>query len=44
MGMTFQEGLKKNAVDSSSLEKYSLFLGGLNVTRDALAQYDPLRT
>ena len=40
--MTFQSGIhdfsRNNIVD------YALFLGGLNVTRDALQQYDPLRT
>lgn len=44
MALTFQSGLKSSAVSNTNLEKYSLFLGGLNVTRDALAQYDPLRT
>lgn len=39
--LTFQSGLRQHDTDIS---KYALFLGGLNVTHDALEQYDPLRT
>lgn len=38
---TVQNGIK-NA--STNLQNYSLFLGGLNVRHDALAQYTPLKT
>lgn len=34
-------GLKENTTD---LEKYALFMGGTNVTHDALMAYDPLKT
>lgn len=30
--------------ENDKLEKYALFLGGLNVTHEVLANYDPLRT
>lgn len=40
--LTFQTGIHEHT--SSNLTKYALFLGGLNVTRNALEQYDPLRT
>ena len=33
-----------NSDYSSSLTNYALFLGGTNVTHDALLQYDPLKT
>lgn len=39
---TFQTGA--NQYTDNKILDYSLFLGGLNVTRDALQQYDPLRT
>ena len=39
---TFQTGA--NQYTDNGILDYSLFLGGLNVTRDALQQYDPLRT
>lgn len=41
MANTFQTNIKEYSGDMS---KYSLFLGGLNVTRDSLTQYDPLRS
>ncbi len=41
MANTFQTNIKEHSGDMS---KYSLFLGGLNVTRDSLIQYDPLRS
>jgi len=31
-------------MESDKLQKYALFTGGLNVTHEALKQYDPLRT
>lgn len=40
--ITYQTGIKQHNFDN--LDKYALFLGGLNVTHDALEQYDPLRT
>lgn len=40
--LTFQTGIHQH--DSTNLTDYALFLGGLNVTRGALEQYDPLRT
>ena len=40
--LTFQSGAHQS--DKAELSKYALFLGGLNVTRGALEQYDPLRT
>lgn len=30
--------------DASNIQKYSLFLGGLDTTHESLKQYDPLRT
>lgn len=42
MAKTFQTGA--NQYTDNGILDYSLFLGGLNVTRDALQQYDPLRT
>lgn len=33
-----------NQHESSALENYALFVGGLNVTHEVLANYDPLRT
>ena len=39
---TIQNNIKKN--DSSNLKNYALFLGGLDVTRDVLKQYDPFKT
>ena len=42
MANTFQTGA--NTFTNKEIIDYSLFLGGLNVTRDALKQYDPLRT
>jgi hypothetical protein len=39
---TFQTNIKQH--DQGNLTDYALFLGGLNVTRDSLIQYDPLRT
>lgn len=38
---TLQSNIKNSNRD---MTRYSLFLGGLNVTSKALAQYDPLRT
>ena len=38
---TLQSNIKSNTKD---MTMYSLFLGGLNVTSKALAQYDPLKT
>lgn len=38
---TTQSGIKKN---TSNMENYSLFMGGLNTTNAALAQYAPLKT
>jgi len=38
---TLQTNIKNNTKD---MTLYSLFLGGLNVTSKALAQYDPLKT
>lgn len=40
--LTFQSNAKQHT--NEELTKYALFMGGLNVTRDALVQYDPLRT
>lgn len=40
--MTFQSGI--HDFNKKNITNYALFLGGLNVTRDALQQYDPLRT
>ena len=42
VGKTLQEGLK--SFNNSNLTKYSLFLGGLNATHQALSHYDPLKT
>jgi hypothetical protein len=39
---TFQSNIRES--NSNDLTSYALFLGGLNVTHDALMQYDPLRT
>ena len=39
---TFQSNIHVHEMDN--LTDYALFLGGLNVTRDALLQYDPLKT
>ena len=39
---TFQSNIHTH--DMSNLTDYALFLGGLNVTHDALQQYDPLKT
>jgi hypothetical protein len=38
---TIQTGIKSNTRD---MTQYSLFLGGLNVRHEALAQYSPLKT
>lgn len=38
---TFQSGIRNHKDDK--LTEYALFAGGLNVTRNALNQYDPLR-
>lgn len=40
--LTLQSNIKK--YKGQNMEKYSLFMGGLNVTNRALAQYDPLKT
>lgn len=40
---TFQTGIHASGV-SGTITDYALFLGGLNVTRGALQQYDPLKT
>ena len=40
--LTFQSGARTNT--QNNITDYALFLGGLNVTRGALEQYDPLRT
>lgn len=42
MATTFQSNIHTH--DMNSITDYALFLGGLNVTRDALLQYDPLKT
>ena len=42
MALTFQTGINQHV--QNNLTDYALFLGGLNVTRDALLQYDPLKT
>jgi len=42
MAVTIQTNAHK--ADNADITKYSLMLGGLNVTRDALNQYDPLIT
>lgn len=42
MALTFQGGAKEHS--HNNITDYALFLGGLNVTRGALEQYDPLRT
>ena len=39
---TIQTGAKEH--ESENLMNYALFVGGLNVTRDVLKNYDPLRT
>lgn len=39
---TFQTNIHNHTMEN--ITDYSLFLGGLNVTHDALKQYDPLRT
>ena len=39
---TLQSGIKK--YNSDFITNYSLFLGGLNATQQALEQYDPLKT
>lgn len=39
---TFQSNIHSHQMNN--LTDYALFLGGLNVTRDALLQYDPLKT
>ena len=40
--MTFQSNIKTH--DKANIDQYAFFLGGLNVTRQALEQYDPLKT
>lgn len=40
---TFQTGIYQNT-SAGKITDYALFLGGLNVTRQALEQYDPLKT
>lgn len=40
--LTFQSGAHES--EKGKLTDYALFLGGLNVTRASLEQYDPLRT
>lgn len=42
MANTFQSNIHTH--DMSNITDYALFLGGLNVTRDSLLQYDPLKT
>ena len=42
MANTFQSNIHTHNMDK--ITDYALFLGGLNVTRDALLQYDPLKT
>ena len=39
---TIQSNIKNHSQDS--LTNYALFMGGLNVTKDVLASYDPLKT
>lgn len=39
---TMQSGIAK--FNATKIKNYSLFLGGLDTTHEALAQYDPLRT
>lgn len=40
---TFQTGIHSSD-SAGTITNYALFLGGLNVTRNALQQYDPLKT
>ena len=40
--VTIQSGIKEHK--QNSLKNYALFMGGLNVTHDVLANYDPLKT
>lgn len=42
MANTFQSNIHTHNMEN--ITDYALFLGGLNVTRDALLQYDPLKT
>lgn len=42
MAITIQSNIKQ--YNGRDMHKYSLFLGGLNVTSKALEQYDPLKT
>ena len=42
MAITIQTGAHKYT--NNKITSYSLMMGGLNVTHDALAQYDPLIT
>lgn len=42
MANTFQSNIHTH--DMENITDYALFLGGLNVTRDSLLQYDPLKT
>lgn len=42
MANTFQSNIHTH--DMANITDYALFLGGLNVTRDSLLQYDPLKT
>ena len=39
---TFQTNIHNHNMEN--ITDYALFLGGLNVTRDSLLQYDPLKT
>lgn len=39
---TFQTNIRTHEMEN--ITDYALFLGGLNVTRDSLLQYDPLKT
>ena len=41
-GRTIQSNIKNH--ENNDLTKYALFVGGLNVTNEVLANYDPLRT
>jgi hypothetical protein len=42
MAVTIQSNIHQHTFDD--IDKYALFLGGLNVTHDVLQSYDPLKT
>lgn len=43
MATTFQSNIKRYDDENNWIQNYSLFLGGLNTTHNAIKQYDPLR-